>query len=86
MDVTTTCGKWSVGRAVADKAGGRVLFLVDSAADPVPVEGGGFISPPLRFFAIGNSPALVEYVGELNQKAVADFERDKQAAAARAEH
>lgn len=62
---------------------GDVLILVDSAADPVAVADKVFISPPLRFFAIGDSSALREYVAGLNERASADFERDKQDALAR---
>ena len=56
---------------------GSVLFLVDESAAPVGVTDDVILSLPLRFFAVGNSPALVEYVAALNALAVADFERDK---------
>lgn len=65
---------------------GSVLFLVDSAADPVGVADGEFLSPPLRFCAAGDSPTLKQYVAELNEKSAADFEREKKAILARARH
>lgn len=57
---------------------GGVLVLIDSGADPVFIDDGVFLSPPLRFFAIGDSPTLAEYVSQLNERAVTDFEREKQ--------
>jgi hypothetical protein len=63
---------------------GGVLFLVDGGADPVGIADGVFISPPLRFFAVGASPALAEYVAGLNERADADVEREKLDAATRA--
>lgn len=56
---------------------GGVMFLVDEAAEPVVVTDDVILSPPLRFFAVGDSPALAEYVAELNAQAVSDFEREK---------
>ena len=56
---------------------GSVVFLVNKAAEPVVVTDNVILSPALRFFAVGDSLALAEYVAELNAQAVSDFERDK---------
>ncbi|WP_141592236.1 hypothetical protein [Myxococcus sp. AB056] len=56
---------------------GGVVFLVDSNASPVVITDKVSLSPPLRFFAVGDSPALVKYVAELTEQEVANFERDK---------
>ncbi|WP_163787442.1 hypothetical protein [Myxococcus vastator] len=63
---------------------GRVLFLGDLDADIVPIADGIYLSPPLRAFAIGGSPALAKYVAERNEKFTGDFESEKRAALARA--
>jgi hypothetical protein len=51
---------------------GSVLFLIDGTADPVVVTADVIISPPLRFFAVGDAPAVVDYVASLNERAATD--------------
>jgi hypothetical protein len=46
---------------------GNVLFLMDDAAFPV-VIGGQMTALPLRYFALGDDPRLVEYVEGLRQE------------------
>jgi hypothetical protein len=46
---------------------GCTLFLVDSAAQPIRTE--NQIAPlPLKFFALGDDPALAEYLEKLNHE------------------
>jgi hypothetical protein len=53
---------------------GRVLFLVDEAAQPQTI--GGALSPlPSRFFAVTEDPNLVAYVKALNQEEQTHFQK-----------
>lgn len=56
---------------------GDVVFLVDNNANMVEVTDDVALSPPLRLFAVGDSPALVEYVAGKNEKYADEFEREK---------
>lgn len=47
--------------------GGDVLFLVDDAAHPV-IIGGEMTALPLRYFALGDDPRLLEYVDGLRRE------------------